>query len=60
MNTVSDYVPNVSLSMERYQDLLEAEITIQVIVQSREELSDWEFEKFFNALFPKVNYGGEG
>lgn len=50
--------PNVVLSMERYQDLLEAELTVQVLAQTREEVDDFSFERFCNSLFPKVNPDG--
>lgn len=44
----------VVVSQERYQDLLEHEVTVQMIAQARDDLDELDFSMFMRMMFPKV------
>lgn len=47
------YKAPVTVSMERYQDLLEDEVIVQMIAQARDTLGEYDFERFVKTMFPK-------
>lgn len=49
-----NYAAPVVLAMERYQDLLESEVIVQMIAQARDTLDEYVFERFVKVLFPKT------
>ena len=48
------YKTPVTITMERYQDLLENEVIVQIIAQARDTFSDYSFAQFVETLFPKT------
>lgn len=51
------YKTPVTIAMERYQDLLENEVIVQIIAQARDTFSDYAFDQFVETLFPKTPEG---
>ena len=48
------YKTPVTVTMERYQDLLESEVIVQMISQARDTLDEYAFERFVKIMFPKM------